>query len=346
MTTRTLDREDGRAALLLERTRAAVDPVLRNAVGGLPPMMRLISGYHLGWWDRHGRPETGDGGKAVRPALVLAAARAAVGRDEVALAGAAAVELVHNCTLLHDDVMDADVLRRHRPTAWSVFGKPDAILAGDAMLSLAVSVLAGDGHPAAAPATVRLTACMAELCEGQSADIAFEARTEVGLDECLVMAESKTGSLLGCACAVGALYGGAGAGTVEALDAFGRHLGVGFQLIDDLLGIWGSPEITGKPAGTDLTAGKKSLPVVAALTSGTAAGDELAELYARGRPLADREISRAAELVEAAGGREWAQIAAADRITVALSHLAHVLPDPGDADELLTLAELLTCRDR
>lgn len=198
------------------------------------------------------------------------------------------MELVHNFTLLHDDVIDEDATRRHRPTAWTVFGTPDAIIVGDALLALALRLLAEDGHPAAPAASARLASCVIELCAGQQADCAFEQRgpQEVSLDECLDMAMAKTGALLGCACSLGALYAGAGPEEVAALDAFGREAGLAFQLIDDLIGIWGDPGRTGKPAGADLASHKKSLPVVAALTSGTPAAAELAELYRgpMGRP--------------------------------------------------------------
>ncbi|CAM5322766.1 hypothetical protein SALBM311S_11426 [Streptomyces alboniger] len=184
---------------------------------------------------------------------------------------AAAVELVHNFTLLHDDVMDRDRIRRHRPTAWTVFGDADAILAGDTLQALALRMLAEDPHPASARAAARLADCVVELCAGQHADTAMEALgpRDVTLDEVLAMAEAKTGALLGCACALGALYAGAGEEDVRALDGFGREAGLAFQLIDDVIGIWGDPRSTGKPALVDLAARKKSLPVVAALVSGT-----------------------------------------------------------------------------
>ena len=337
--------QDGSQELeLLERARGMVDPVLRAAVGALPPAMRRICGYHLGWWDREGVAEQGSGGKAIRPALVLAAARAARGQGAQAARAGAAVELVHNFTLLHDDVIDNDLMRRHRPTAWSAFGVPDAIMAGDAMQALATRLLAQDPHPAAAAASARLSACVIEVCEGQHADCAFEGRDDVGLAECLAMAEAKTGALLGCACALGALYAGAPEPVVETLDAFGRQLGLGFQLIDDLLGIWGDPSVTGKPVGADLAAAKKSLPVVAALTSGTAPGNELAALYTGG-PILEHDLPHAVELLEHAGARIWAQNQATSRISQALDHLAHAFPDPGSVDELLALAELVTRRD-
>ncbi|MFE9255447.1 family 2 encapsulin nanocompartment cargo protein polyprenyl transferase [Streptomyces sp. NPDC006879] len=333
------------AAALLERTRSSVNPELRRAVESLPATMRRVAMYHFGWEAADGAPTASHAGKAIRPALVLAAVRALggpAGADDPVVRAAAAVELVHNFTLLHDDVIDEDTQRRGRPTAWTVFGTADAIITGDAMLSLALGLLAQDPHPASRQAATRLTACVIELCAGQQADCAFEERPEVSLAECLEMATAKTGALLGCACAIGALYAGAGAEEVDAMDAFGREAGLAFQLIDDLIGIWGDPEHTGKPAGADLAARKKSLPVVAALTSDTPAGRQLAELYAG--PMSRADVTPAAEAVERAGGRDWAQAQAADRMGRALQQLSRAVPDLGAAGGLLSLAEFVTRR--
>ncbi|OQR60570.1 polyprenyl synthetase [Streptomyces maremycinicus] len=338
---------DGRdAAVILERSRASVDPELRAAIDSLPGSMRRVALYHFGWEHADGTPAAGNAGKAIRPALVLAAAAALGGpaARAAALPAAAAIELVHNFTLLHDDVMDRDTTRRHRPTAWTVFGDADAILAGDALHALALGLLAADPHPASSAAARRVAACVIELCAGQQADTALEKRgpTEITLDEVLVMAEAKTGALLGCACAVGGLYAGAAEEDVDALDAFGRQAGLAFQLIDDVIGLWGDPKHTGKPAGADLAARKKSLPVVAALTSGTAAAGELAGLYAA--PYDPADLERTTLAVERAGGRAWAQEQAADRMARAMHELARAIPDPESAGGLLSLAEFVTRR--
>ncbi|MCX4627639.1 family 2 encapsulin nanocompartment cargo protein polyprenyl transferase [Streptomyces sp. NBC_01443] len=340
--------EGQEAAALLERTRETVNPKLRRTVENLPGSMRRVAMYHFGWEHADGTPAAGNAGKAIRPALVLAAAQALRGPDaktaEGAVRAAVAVELAHNFTLLHDDVIDKDTKRRGRPTAWTVFGIPDAIITGDAMMALALRLLAEDPHPASAQASARLAACVIELCAGQQADCAFEQRPYVSLDECLTMATAKTGALLGCACALGALYAGAGPDEVDAMDAFGREAGLAFQLIDDLIGIWGDPGHTGKPAGADLIARKKSLPVVAALTSGTAAGEELAALYAG--PMAEDDVRKAADAVDRAGGRDWAQAHAADRMGRAVQLLSRAVPDLGAAGGLLALAEFVTRRTR
>jgi geranylgeranyl diphosphate synthase type I len=332
------------AAAILERARASVDPELRRAVDSLPGPMRRIGRYHFGWEHPDGTPATGGAGKAIRPALVLTAARALGGQEAAAVRAATAVELVHNFTLLHDDVMDRDTTRRHRPTAWTVFGDADAILAGDALQALALRLLAEDPHPASRAAAARLAACVLELCAGQHADTDLERRGphEVTLEEVLAMAEAKTGALLGCACALGALYAGADEEDVEALDAFGREAGLAFQLIDDVIGIWGDPGRTGKPAGADLMARKKTLPVVAALASGTRAAAELAQLYQG--PYEEGELERTVLAVERAGGRDWAQSQAADRMGRAMQELSRAVPDPEAAGGLLALAEFVTRR--
>ncbi|MGW0554506.1 family 2 encapsulin nanocompartment cargo protein polyprenyl transferase [Streptomyces sp. NPDC002926] len=338
--------EGSEAVALLERTRSAVDPRLRATVESLPGPIRRIAMYHFGWEHADGTPATGAAGKAIRPALVLASARALGGDPQPAVRAAAAVELAHNFTLLHDDVIDEDPTRRHRPTAWTVFGTPAAIIVGDALFALALQLLAEDRHPASAAASERLAACVIELCAGQQADCAFEERAphEVSLEECLAMATAKTGALLGCACALGALYAGAGEEEAAAMDAFGREAGLAFQLIDDLIGIWGDPDRTGKPAGADLAARKKSLPVVAALASGTPAGAELAELYHG--PMNASAVRRAADAVDRAGGRDWAQLQAADRMARAVQELSRAVGDLSAAGDLLALAEFVTRRTR
>ncbi|MGM1060179.1 family 2 encapsulin nanocompartment cargo protein polyprenyl transferase [Saccharothrix sp. Mg75] len=329
---------------VLSWSRAEVDPALRAAVERLPESMRLIAGYHFGWWDERGRSADADPGKAIRPALALLGAQAVGGSADDAMPAAVAAELVHNFSLLHDDVMDGDVTRRHRPTAWSVFGINPAILAGDALLTAALDVLAGSGHPAAPQAIRVLSAAVQALLEGQCADLAFEERGDVLLAECVRMAEGKTGALLGASCAVGALYGGGTAEQVGHLRSFGEKLGLAFQFVDDLLGIWGDPAVTGKPVYSDLQNRKKSLPVVAALTSGTPAARELDELYRANRQLTVADLGRAAHLVEVCGARAWSQGRADDLLAQARVHLRAAQPSDRAARELDAVARLATQR--
>ncbi|GAB2975439.1 family 2 encapsulin nanocompartment cargo protein polyprenyl transferase [Saccharothrix stipae] len=327
-------------------SRAMVQPALRAAVDGLPASVRHVAGYHLGWWDEHGNPTDGVGGKAIRPVLAQLAAEAVGGTATSAVPAAAAVELVHNFTLLHDDVLDGDRTRRHRPAAWHVFGIQDAILTGDAMLALAFDVLAAGGHPSALAGVRVLNATVLGLVEGEQADLAFEGRHDIGPAECVAMVERKTGGLLACAGALGAMFAGAGPAEVAGLRDFGLCLGVAFQHVDDLLGIWGDAAVTGKPVHGDLRARKKSLPVVAALTSGTPAGRELAALYEGDGHAVAAEPARAARLVEEAGGRAWSEQQAELLLARALRRLDSIKPAPRAAAELADLARAMVHRDR
>jgi geranylgeranyl diphosphate synthase, type I len=330
---------------VLAWSRGLVEPALRTAVDTLPLSMAHIAGYHLGWWDEHGHPVRVSGGKAIRPALALLCAQAVGGTATKAVPAAVAVELVHNHSLLHDDVMDRDLTRRHRRTAWTVFGVNPAILAGDALLVLALDVLAGSGHRAGADGIRMLTAAVQDLIDGQDADLSFEQCAEVELAECVQMAEGKTAALIGCACALGALFGGGTPEQVMCLRDFGKYLGLAFQHVDDLLGIWGDPAVTGKPVHSDLCSRKKSLPVVAALASHTAAGRELAALYHRDQPLSATDAAHAAELIDAAGGRDWSQEQADELLAQAMRELHCASPAPRAAAELGALARLATHRD-
>jgi len=369
------------AHAVLESCRRRTEPALRAAIDSLPAPIRHIAGYHRGWWDEHGTPTPGGGGKAIRPALALLAASAVGSRHpggadpggadpggadpggagrvdhdrggagrvdhdraerDRAVPAAVAVELVHDFSLLHDDVMDGDLTRRHRPTAWAVYGVGEAILAGDSLLTLAMDMLARTGRPVAGRGVRMLGEVVQELLDGQVADLAFERRTDVGLAECLRMAESKTGALLGGACALGALFAEAPTAEVAGMRRFGRELGLAFQLVDDLLGIWGDPETTGKPVRGDLRCRKKSLPVVAALTSGTPAGAQLAALYRRDGELSEAELARAAELVELAGARDWCR----DRADMLADSALRRLPADAPATaELGVLTRLVLDRD-
>jgi geranylgeranyl diphosphate synthase type I len=257
---------------------------------------------------------------------------------------AVAVELVHNFSLLHDDIMDGDTERRHRPTAWTVFGIGSAILAGDALLALAQDMLFEDNGPQGPWAARCLSAAVQRLIAGQGADLAFEKRSDVTLNECLEMAGDKTAALMACACSIGAIHIGAPPALAMGLAGFGAHVGLAFQLTDDLLGIWGAPEVTGKPVRSDLRARKKSLPIVAALGSGTPQGEELAELLARTEPLSEEDLVHAADLVVAAGGRSWAESEADTQLTSASKCLAEAdLPDDVRA-EFTAIAEFITAR--
>src|ERR1022692_1858752 len=200
--------------------RDLVGPAIAALVDRLAPDVRVVAAYHLGLADASGRPLApgeGGSGKALRPALALLSARAAGAAPEQGVAPAVAVELVHNFSLLHDDIMDGDTERRHRPTAWTVFGIGAAILAGDALLALAQDALLEEPVPRSPWAARCLSAAVQRLIAGQAADLAFERRDDVTLAECLEMAGDKTAALMACACSIGVIHVGAPAGLAMGL---------------------------------------------------------------------------------------------------------------------------------
>ncbi|MEV0630688.1 polyprenyl synthetase family protein [Nonomuraea wenchangensis] len=325
-----------------EAARELVEPVLREAVGRLDPLSARVARYHFGWADDPGA--TG-GGKALRPTLAVLSGRAAGADVERCLPAAAAVELVHAFSLLHDDVMDDDPVRRHRPAAWTVFGRPHALLCGNALLTLAGELLLEQGTPGGAAAARALNEAVLSLVAGQALDLEFQDRDDVTREECLRMSRCKTASLLACACSIGVTAAGGPARLAGALAAFGTEAGLAFQLADDLLGIWGSTEATGKPVLADLRTRKKSLPVVAALTGPTAAGRRLAELLARPEPLTEFDLHDAARLVEEAGGRAWAEAEAGRRLDAATRCLDDADLPADVRAEFLHLARFIASRD-
>ena len=316
---------------VLARSRRAIHPALSAAIDRLAPEIRHVAAYHMGWTDPDGNPVEAPGGKGVRPTLAVLGAEAAWAEPEIGVPGGVAVELVHNFSLIHDDIIDTDTERHHRPTVWSVYGVGRAIVAGDALQVLAHQVLLESSPTTGPAASAALAEATAQMIAGQADDIAFEKRRSVSVEQCTAMSAAKTGALLGCAASIGAILAGAPEATVGALRDYGLHLGLAFQAVDDLLGIWGDPATTGKPAGTDLRNRKKSMPVVSALAAGGAEADELRALIYGPEdateplaPLGPDEVERATYLVEACGGREWTAVRAKANLDAALGALERV----------------------
>lgn len=246
----------------------AVDVEIRNSLDSviLDPFidLRELLYYHLGYENRTAIP--GAQGKRIRPLLVLLTAEAAGGKWENALPAAAAVELLHNFSLIHDDIEDHSQTRRGRETVWSKWGEPLAINAGDAMYALAFAALdrliQTAGKPAALEAYRILTETCICLTGGQHLDISFESAHSLPLEAYWPMVSGKTGSLLSAATRLGAVCAGADGKIVREMQTFGRTLGISFQIQDDWLGIWGLTAETGKSSENDLAAGKKTLPIL------------------------------------------------------------------------------------
>ena len=305
--------------------------------------------YHMGWADADFRPASVPSGKRIRPIVCLLACQAVGGRSDDALPAAAAVELVHNFSLIHDDVEDDSPTRRHRATVWALWGVPQAINAGDALFTLARTALyrlSAQGRPAEVVLDVCQLfdhACL-RLTEGQYLDMSFEGRLDVGVDEYLPMISGKTAALLSASIEMGAAIGGASPAARAALAEFGRQVGLAFQMQDDVLGIWGDEALTGKSAASDLLARKKSLPVVYALQH-PAVGEEMRARYAQ--PITEAEIPAVLALLDRVGARDFTAQAgrAAHDTALAALHASGVLAAGNDAGAaLLELTESLLNR--
>jgi geranylgeranyl diphosphate synthase type I len=308
--------------------------------GSYAPMIEMVR-HHFGWSDAGGQA----GGKRIRPMLTLLCCAAAGGDWQGALPAASSIELIHNFSLVHDDIQDQSRERRGRPTLWALWGIGQALNTGDAMLVMArlsVFRLRALGHSDAIVLDVSRTldeACL-HLTEGQHLDLAFEGRNDVTVDMYLQMIEGKTGALVAAATAAGAALARSAPRTLEAYRSFGRHLGLAFQVLDDTLGIWGAPEVTGKPAGDDLTARKKSLPVIFGLEHSAA----FRALWDSRR--ADGEtLGALARELESCGAREHARTTAATHTDRALDSLTRARPEGPSAGELRDLALRLLQRD-
>ncbi|ANY07339.1 polyprenyl synthetase family protein [Pseudonocardia sp. HH130630-07] len=328
--------------LAAARTRSF--EALRDAVQRLCPAVAHVAGYHAGWTDERGRPLERSSGKALRPALALLAARAAGAGEEHGIAAGVAVELVHDFSLLHDDVMDGDTERRHRPAAWTVFGTPTAILTGDALLAAAVEVLTEAEGPGRAEAIRLLLGTVRRLIAGQERDVAFETRHSVTVEEYLAMAAGKTAALITAAVTVGPLLAGAPRPVLDDLEGYGRHLGLAFQITDDLLGTWGAPEITGKPVLGDIRRRKMTLPVVVAMAGSGPDAQWLREVYRGGDVLSDEEAARVADVVERSGGRAAAETRARHHVTSACRYAERLGPGDGAVRHLVGLATAVADR--
>jgi geranylgeranyl diphosphate synthase, type I len=246
----------------------------KNRPQVMPLFWEMVT-HHFGWSAdletlSPDKVLSGMNGKRSRPLLTLLVAKALTGDYQVALPAALGIEIVHNFTLVHDDVMDKSLERRHRPTLWAKWGSSQAVNTGDGLYSLGIeSVCDSMARGVSAERTVEAVRLLTDSCvatvEGQMLDIAFEQRLDVTSEEYITMIEHKSGILIACSTAMGALMAGASPEVQTSYRQFGRSIGIAFQIWDDYLGIWGEPETTGKSASSDIESRKKSYPILVAL---------------------------------------------------------------------------------
>jgi geranylgeranyl diphosphate synthase type I len=299
--------------------------------------------YHMGWTgEGAGREATG---KRIRPLIVLLTTASAGAGWTPSLPAAAAVELVHNFSLVHDDVQDNSDKRRGRSTVWTKWGVPMAINVGDAIFVISNQAIMDlfKTHPALTvvrAATILHDTCL-DLTRGQFLDMSYEERTDLNLEDYWPMVGGKTSALLSACTSIGALLGNAGEAEQESYRQFGYHLGLAFQVQDDILGIWGDEAVTGKSVASDLVEGKNSLPVLYALGR----QGKFAERWRQG-PVTTGEVKAVATQLEKEGARNYAEEMSEKETKIALEHLGEANPHGAAGASLLELANMLLKRNQ
>lgn len=332
---------------LMKTMLPAIESELQRQVSRLEgthtlPFYEMLT-YHMGWSGQGAGPEAT--GKRIRPLMVLLTTAACGGDWIHALPGAAAVELVHNFSLVHDDIQDNSDKRRGRATTWKIWGMPQAINVGDALfvLSNLATMDLTTSYPAETlvkVATILHNTCL-DLTRGQFLDMSYEKRQDLGVEHYWPMIAGKTAALLSACCHIGSILGKARDDQQDAYRAFGHALGMAFQVQDDILGIWGDEALTGKSAASDLLEGKKSLPVLYGLSK----GGKFAERWAKGS-IQPREVESLAQMLAEEGSYEYTHSISRQMTTLALDSLREADPE-GDAGEALTeLANRLIKREQ
>jgi len=333
----------------LDRYLPPLDAEMRAVIQTADPYHAGLFGmlhYHMGWSDAAFNPCQARTGKRVRPVLCLLACEACGGDWEQALPAGAAIELTHNFSLIHDDIEDQDETRRGRPTVWALWGEAQGINTGDTLFALAQLTLLrlsdrGVPLPVVVAAMRLLNRTCVAITGGQYLDIGFESRTDVSIADYLAMIERKTAALVACACEMGTLIAAAPDPQRERLRSFGRHIGLAFQMRDDILGIWGESAITGKPIGADIARRKKSLPIL----HGLARSEKLRALLAQ-ESLSEADAHHATELLQETNSREYAERLAQEHHAQALAALEEANPQGPAAQALRELAQMLLTRER
>lgn len=312
-----------------------------NADGeGLGELHTMLA-YHMGWQGEGAGPKAT--GKRIRPLLLLLVCEAAGKKWHAAMPAAVAVELVHNFSLIHDDIEDNSPLRRGRLTVWKKWGVAHALNAGDAMFTLAHLSMLRLEETTSLATTLKATRILQESClkltQGQYLDISYESQRELLLEAYWPMISGKTAALLSACSELGALVAGSDQSRQASYRQFGHFLGLAFQAQDDLLGVWGDEAMTGKSAESDLLTGKKSLPIL----YGLSLGGIFSSRWRQGAVQASEVADLACQL-EAEGARAYTQTAA-DRLTrQALDNLDAAEPQGEAGEALRELADMLTKR--
>jgi geranylgeranyl diphosphate synthase type I len=329
--------------------RDAVRAELKQVIDSCPSALCDMLRYHMGWQDEHGHSCSRESGKFVRSTLCLLSCQAVGGDMSQVLPAAAAIELIHNFSLIHDDIEDASDERHHRPTVWKLWGQPQAINAGDAMFTLAYLALLklkekGIADEKVASSTKMLSLACLELCEGQYLDIEYEDRLDTTTEDYLDMAARKTAALFAVSTAMGAHLGSEDSKLVDFFHLFGKELGTAYQICDDMLGIWGMGESIGKSV-SDIAQRKKTLPVVYGLQNSEGAERKrLEKLYSQ-KSIEGEDIAEVTNILDHLGARDYAENLVEQYYHKALAQLEAARLDTSRQAPLKETAYFLLKRD-
>jgi geranylgeranyl diphosphate synthase type I len=329
--------------------RDTVRVELEKVIDSCPSVLGDMLRYHMGWQDEHGHSCSRESGKFIRSTLCLLSCQAVGGDMAQVVPAAAAVELIHNFSLIHDDIEDASEERHHRPTVWKLWGQSQAINAGDAMFTLAYVALLtlkerGIADEKVTSSTKMLGLACLELCEGQYLDVEYENRLNITLEDYLEMAAKKTAALFAVSTSLGAYLGRVDSKLVDFFHLFGKELGIAYQIYDDILGIWGTEEGIGKSAG-DISQRKKTLPVVYALQNSEGeARKRLERLYSQ-KSIEGEDIVEVTKILDQLGARDYAGNLAEQYYHKALAQLEATRLDTSRQAPLRETACFLLKRD-
>lgn len=336
---------------MIDRYGESIQNALRSELSQDHSFVYDMLRYYMGWADETGAPVTATTGKAVRPSLCLFGCEAVGGTTSQAIPAAVAIEFIHNFSLVHDDIQDEDETRHGRKTIWAVWGKPKALVSGNVLRVVADSALHGLPSPGvdssrAVTAADLLTEAYLEMIEGQYLDISFEGRHDITMSDYRRMISRKTGALLRCSLHLGAAVGTDDPETVAAFRECGRALGYVFQIRDDVLGVWGQEEVTGKPVGSDIMRKKNSYPVVCAIENADESDSkQLSSTYEKDE-LDEADVASVLEIMERVGVQEQASAEVGEWADMAMEAIAPIELSPSARQEIEEFTHFLMVRDR
>lgn len=329
--------------LLIPEIEKGLKSTIRVDIPDSFPGLREMMNYHFGWVENDNSQKSQ--GKQIRPIILLLCNSICGGNWKKALPAAISIELIHNFSLIHDDIEDQSDLRRGRETLWKMYGIPQAINTGDAMFSLAQINMLKLGNEMnkqiGFDALQNLNETCLLLTGGQNLDISFEIETKVSLDRYLLMIGGKTAALLSTSAEIGAITASTSETNRKALRNYGKALGLAFQAWDDWLGIWGEEDKTGKPTSSDLITGKKSLPILFALDKSR----EFSRIY-QSEGATQKNLNELLLILENVGAKQFTEDIAKQYTDIAIKSLNEInVSDQNAFESLLELPYLLIKRN-